>query len=211
MNVGVTVMFKNLKRVWWCVAIAGTIGVLCSSQVDAGKGGKPFALVNPAFVVMDGSSIKLLSSDAQTSQTLVSGGNVDRSTPVWSPDGNWIAYVLRDRSGTQIRLMDKYGGNSRIVMAFSKGSPTLPHWYSRLQWVPGEVDRLLMRNIDGRSARFNWRDLIRFSAPAILRREAGAVSRDGRRRRSRGRSQDHKLAAARGRQGRYPTAPYSRD
>jgi hypothetical protein len=119
-------------------------------QAFGGKPTKPPALVNPAFVVMDGSSIELLSSDAQSAQTLTSGGNVDRSTPVWSPDGNWIAYVLRDRSGTQIRLMDKDGRNPRIVMAFSKGSPTLPHWYSRLQWVPGEVDRLLMRNIDGR-------------------------------------------------------------
>lgn len=138
------------------VGIILTIGVLGSLPAHAGQSGrgKPKPgdeLINPAWVVTNVNNIELLSSNGQESQKLVGGGKADRRGPVWSPQGNWISYLRKDRAGWHIHVMCANGADDRAVRSFKSGDPDVPLYWHGLQWVPGEEDRIMYVGGDNRT------------------------------------------------------------
>jgi Tol biopolymer transport system component len=145
-------MFRNLKRMGRWAAIAVAIGLVFFSVAPAKKPDKPPPdepdTGNPAWAVIEQNSdnVVLLDSDASGGQNLVGGGGWNYS-PTFSPDGEWIAYIHRERVGRHKYAHGIYrirvgGGKPEVVVPMSRGEDFTP---SRgcFAWVPGETDRIL--------------------------------------------------------------------
>jgi hypothetical protein len=75
-------------------------------------------------VVGLGSSLVALAPGQRTAWTHQTGGRV--LAAAWSPDGLKIAYVIRGRRGSELRLIEGDGDNDRLLD--SHVAPTKPSW-----------------------------------------------------------------------------------
>ena len=149
-----------MKRLISIASVAGlTLALLCFTPIQAkkpdkpggggggnggggGGGSEPF---NPAWVVIDDGQLKLMSSNGVDMQSIGKGKTFRRlSAPAWSPDGNWIAYI----KAPDILMVRPDGSDNRLLAAFATDDDRLPVSAYGLQWVPGEVDRIIYRGRD---------------------------------------------------------------
>lgn len=150
------------QRAWVAriVLAAGVMGAACGLPLQRGIAAKPSGggggggngggLTNPAWVVVDGNGIKLLAYDGVTTQTLLKAGRQERFNPMFSPDGNWIAYVQRDSGVNQLYRMRVDGSSNQRLTSFTSQSLASPYQFSGMQWVPGEIDRIVYVGLDYR-------------------------------------------------------------
>lgn len=131
------------------LSVAMAACLLCCAVAEAKKpdrpgGGKgdPF---KPAWVVVDDGQLKLMSSNGVDTQK-VGKGEAFRGVgaPAWSPDGNWIAYM----KASDILMVRPDGSDNQLLAEFSTNDDCLPISSYGLQWVPGEVDRIIYRGRD---------------------------------------------------------------
>jgi hypothetical protein len=110
---------------------------------DSGGGGSaPFA---PAWTVIDDGQLTLLASNGIDTRKVGKGEAFRRvAAPAWSPDGNWIAYV----KAPDILMVRPDGSNNLLLAEFATDDDRLPISSYGLQWVPGEVDRIIYRGRD---------------------------------------------------------------
>ena len=141
-------MLRNLKRTWRCLAIGVAIWLVCSMQALAKKPVEPPPdepdAGNPAWAVIEQNSdnVVLLDSDASGEQNLVGGGGWNYC-PTFSPDGEWIAYIVRDRKdGYGIYRVPTGGGKPEVVLPATGDTYSYPN-RDPIAWVPGESDRIL--------------------------------------------------------------------
>ncbi len=78
-----------------------------------GVGCRAVELTGEVAFVSDGQRLCLLNAGRGTVRELAS--DACGEAPVWSPDGEWIAYTSRDSEGTSIRLLAVHDGSSRKV------------------------------------------------------------------------------------------------
>lgn len=119
---------------------------LAMPRLQAGK--PPNMLNNAAWVALDRNGITLLASDGVASQTLLKSGRLPRFAPAYSPDGRWIAYIQRENNVNHIYRIRSDGGSNQRIAAFASQDPRMPVQWDGLQWVPGEVDRILYTSED---------------------------------------------------------------
>jgi hypothetical protein len=93
---------------------------------------------------MDGDNIsrlKLLSFDGLEDQEIVKARAFHgMKSPTWSPDGQWIAYKKGEDDGRSLRMIHPDGSGERLV--YFENGPLLEPIHG-MQWVPGEVDRII--------------------------------------------------------------------
>ena len=135
------------------LALAAAVGLWCLSPSLAAKpGGGSGGLVNPAWVIVDRSSVsasRLLSSDGPKGQDILRS-KAYRPFPVrpGPRDGKWIASTKAESDGTSIRVVRPDGSGERVIYSFPRGDESMPDGNLGLQWVPGEVDRVLYTGND---------------------------------------------------------------
>lgn len=144
---------KRTKTLYRTLAIATAACLLCLTfaladhKPNHNPGGGGGGFVNPAWVIMDGSNIsrlKLISSDALESQEVVKAKAFrGMKLPAWSPDGNWIAYSKGEDNGKSIRIIRPDGSGEEVIFSFFRGDNDMPLAWGSIQWVPGEVDRII--------------------------------------------------------------------
>jgi hypothetical protein len=126
-----------------------SIGFAARPGGGGGGGTPPFT--NPAWVIVSGDSIAaltLLTSSASASKDIVkSKAYRPVRAPAWSPDGNWIAFLKSDNAGSSIRVVRPDGSGERVVYSFPLADGRIPDGSLGLQWVPGEVDRILYTSV----------------------------------------------------------------
>ena len=139
---------KNSQPKWRWTAITVAIGLFCCLEATAKKPPKDDGggdLTNPAWVIIEGTParVSLLSYDGLTDQEVVKP-KARRSVkvPTWSPDGQWIAYTQGESSGKSIRIIRPDGSGERTIV-YTGGSTPLIESTLGMQWVPGEVDRII--------------------------------------------------------------------
>ena len=108
--------WKQVSR-WWPWLGRWACGVLSvPGRTPRGGGG---GLVNPAWVVNDTatlSTLRLLSFDGLKAQDIVKAKAFrGMYSPVWSPDGQWIAFAQGTGSGMSIRRVKPDGSNNQLV------------------------------------------------------------------------------------------------
>jgi Tol biopolymer transport system component len=137
-------------------SLAAALGLWCLPTTLAKPpkppGGGGGGLVNPGWVFVDSASIstlKLLSSDGLNAQEIVRGKAYRPiRAPAWSSDGNWIAYANYEDGGTSIHVVHPDGSGQKVICSFVTGDGRAPDGNLALQWVPGEVDRILYAGYD---------------------------------------------------------------
>jgi hypothetical protein len=145
---------KRLKPLQRTLAVASVTCLLCFTIAQAkkpdnpggggGGGGKDDPFI-PAWVVIDEGQLILMSSNGVDTQKIGKGQEFRRlKAPAWSPDGNWIAYI----KAPNILMVRPDGSDNQLLAEFTTDDDRLPTSIYGLQWVPGEVDRIIYRGRD---------------------------------------------------------------
>ncbi len=112
---------------------------------NGGGGGGNTGPFNPAWVLVNDGQLMLMASNGIDTQEVGKGAAFRRlSAAAWSPDGNWIAYI----KDSDILVVRPDGSNNRLIATFNTDDDRLPISSHGLQWVPGEVDRIIYRGRD---------------------------------------------------------------
>ena len=117
---------------------------LSETKKPANPGVDDMGLVNPAYIIMDGDNIsrlKLLSFDGLEEQEIVKARAFQgMKAPTFSPDGQWVADKKGEDDRRSLQMIRPDGSGERII--YFENGPLLEPIHG-MQWVPGEVDRII--------------------------------------------------------------------
>ena len=156
---------KRFLSITSVAAVVLSLTLLCLTPAHAkkppqppgggGGGGGSSDLVTPAYVIMDGdnlSRLKLLSFDGLSEQEIVKAKAFrGMKAPTWSPDGQWIAFTRGEDLGKSLRIIRPDGSGEQVIYHFTGqvGEPPVIDSLHGMQWIPGEVDRIVYLSYNG--------------------------------------------------------------
>lgn len=78
--------------------------------------------------------------DDGSTRNITASNGVREYEGIWSPKGDRVAYIVESLEGQSLVLVDQTGNGERREYALG------PHFYSNLQWSPGDEERIVYQD-----------------------------------------------------------------